>query len=73
MEFSVEKAPSYKQFMQNMEQKMQDVEFLGDMDLLIRPNTEKFDPKRAFEMIKETFIDKMAGRRKCQRLASIEN
>ena len=47
-----------------MEQKMQDVEFLGDMDLLIRPNAEKFDPKRAFEMIKETFIDKMAGRRK---------
>lgn len=73
MEFSVEKTPSYKQFMQNMEQKMQDVEFLGDMDLLIRPNTEKFDPKRAFEMIKETFIDKMAGRRKYQRLASIEN
>ena len=64
MDFSVEKTPSYKQFMQNMEQKMQDVEFLGDMDLLIRPNAEKFDPKRAFEMIKETFIDKMAGRRK---------
>ena len=34
MDFSVEKPPSYKQFMQNMELKMQDSEFLGDTELL---------------------------------------
>ena len=39
IDFSVEKPPSYKQFMLNMEQKMQDREFLGDTELLLRPKT----------------------------------
>ena len=34
MDFSVEKSPSYKQFMQNMELKMQDSDFLDDTELL---------------------------------------
>lgn len=63
MEFVVEKAPSYKQFMQNMEQKMQDSEFLDDTDILLRAGADKFDPERAFQMLKETFIERMDGRR----------
>ena len=42
MEFSVDKPPSYKQFMQNMELKMQDSEFLGDTELLLRPDADEF-------------------------------
>jgi hypothetical protein len=45
MEFSVDKPPSYKQFMQNMERKMQDSEFWGDTELLLWPDADKFDPE----------------------------
>lgn len=64
MGFSVGKPPSYKQFMQNMELKMQDPEFLGDTELLLRPDADKFDPERAFQMVRETFIDRLPGRRR---------
>lgn len=64
MDFSVEKPPSYKQFMQNMELKMRDSEFLGDTELLLRPDADKFDPERAFQMVRESFIEKLSGRRK---------
>ena len=63
MEFVVEKAPTYKQFMQNMELKMQDPEFLDDTDILLRADAPQFHPKQAFEMVKSTFIDRMPGRR----------
>lgn len=32
-----------------MEQKMQDPEFLGDTELLLRPDADKFDPECAFQ------------------------
>lgn len=64
MDFSVEKPPSYKQFMQNMELKMRDSEFLGDTELLLRPDADKFDPERAFQMVRESFIERLSGRRK---------
>ena len=63
MEFVVGKAPTYKQFMQNMDLKMQDAEFLNDTDILLREGAAKFDPVRAFELVKTTFIDRMEGRR----------
>lgn len=63
MEFVVGKAPTYKQFMLNMELKMQDAEFLDDTDILLREGAAKFDPVRAFELVKTTFIDRMEGRR----------
>lgn len=31
MEFVVDKAPSYKQFVNNMQEKMADLEFTGDV------------------------------------------
>ena len=49
--------------MQNMEQKMQDPEFLGDTELLLRPDVGRFEPERAFQMVRETFIDRLPGRR----------
>ena len=63
MEFVVGKAPTYKQFMQNMEMKMQDTEFLNDTDILLREGAAKFDPVHAFELVKRTLIDKLPGRR----------
>lgn len=62
MEFVVERAPSYKQFVKNMEEKMQDTEFLEDTAMLLRPET-KFSPTEAYPLIYNMFIDKMDGNR----------
>ena len=62
MEFVVDKAPSYKQFVNNMEEKMQDPEFLEDTTLLLRPEI-KFSPSEAYPIVYKIFIDKMEGKR----------
>ncbi len=62
-EFVVDKQPTYKQFVQNMELKMQDPEFLGDSDILLRMGAEPFNPEAAYQLVKEQFIDKMPGKR----------
>ena len=58
MEFAIDNPPSQKEFLQNMEIKMRDNEFLGDTELLLRPE-EKFRPKEAYEMIKSELIEKI--------------
>lgn len=63
MEFVVEKVPTYKQFVQNMELKLQTPEFLGDMDILIREGANRFNPTTAYDLVKKTFIDLMPGSR----------
>jgi len=63
MEFVVETIPTYKQYVQNMEQKMNDVDFLNDMNILIRERSERFDPIVAYENVKTTFLDLMPGKR----------
>lgn len=62
MEFVVGKVPTYKQFVQNMELKLEDPDFLADTEGLLE-GSYAFDPQRAYEMVKEAFIDKMPGRR----------
>lgn len=62
MEFAVIKTPSYKQFVANMEEKMQDTEFLEDTSALLRPDIQ-FNPHKAYPLVYETFIDKMEGKR----------
>lgn len=62
MEFVVEKAPSYKQFVNNMTEKMQDDEFLEDTYALLRPGIS-FSPTEAYKEIYDSFIDRMAGKR----------
>ena len=62
MEFVVGKAPSYKQFVNNMQEKMEDPEFTDDMQSLLRPGIT-FDASEAYPLIYETFIDKMEGKR----------
>ena len=63
MEFVVDKMPSYKQFVQNMELKLQDTEFVTDTGLLLRIGADNFEPLAAYEMVKTEFIDKMEGKR----------
>ncbi len=58
MDFSVAKSPTYKQFVLNMEDKMKDPEFLGDMDNLLHPD-ETFDMEEAYHVVKEEIIDKL--------------
>jgi len=52
MNFTVQQPPTYKQFIANMEEKMADPDFLGDTQLLLRPN-EPFDPIVGYEIVKE--------------------
>jgi predicted nucleotidyltransferase component of viral defense system len=58
MEFSVGKSPSQKEFQLNLEAKMNDSEFSGDITALIR-QTEHYDQHVAYELVKETLISKM--------------
>lgn len=58
MEFVVEKSPTYKQFIQNMEEKMTDSEFLNDYKLLLRPGIE-YDPHSAYDLVKSKIIDRL--------------
>ena len=46
-----------------MELKLQDPEFLDDTDILLRAGADKFDPQRAYTMVKNAFIDKLPGKR----------
>jgi hypothetical protein len=45
-----------------MQKKMEDPEFTGDTQSLLRPGIT-FDASDAYQLIYETFIAKMAGRR----------
>lgn len=56
--FVVQQPPTYKQFMLNMGEKMQDHDFLTDSKLLLRPEIE-FNPHEAFEIVKARLIDKL--------------
>ncbi len=62
MEFVVDKIPSYKEFVQNMELKMDDDEFLNDVLPLLRPEI-KYDPRVAYQLVFDKLIEKMPGRR----------
>lgn len=58
MSFTVEKPPTYKQFVNNMEAKLHDAEFLGDTTGILRPESS-FDPMVAYEVVKELLIDRL--------------
>ena len=58
MDFVVSKPPTHKQFILNMEDKMVDPDFLGDMDNLLHSN-ETFNIQEAYQMVKEKIIDRL--------------
>lgn len=51
IEFSVAQPPTRKQFVMNIEEKLEDPEFLGDIELLLRPEI-KFDVMTGYSAIK---------------------
>ncbi|MFR9514748.1 MAG: nucleotidyl transferase AbiEii/AbiGii toxin family protein [Rikenellaceae bacterium] len=60
MDFVVETPPTKKQYLRNMEEKMADPEFVGDIAQLIRTDeVSVFDAQEAYEMVRETFIEKL--------------
>lgn len=58
MKFAVDNPPGQKLYLQNMEAKMQDPEFLGDIAGLIRP-TENYDQQAAYQMVKSELLEKI--------------
>lgn len=58
MRFVVAEPPTQRQFLLNMEAKMKDREFLGDITALLRPD-QPFDPHEAYEMVKTQIIEKI--------------
>ena len=60
VDVDVDKA--YKQFVNNMQEKMEDPEFTNDMQSLLRPGIT-FNASDAYPLIYDTFINKMEGKR----------
>lgn len=58
MEFVVNQLTTKKQFIQNMEAKMQDAEFLGDTAALIWAD-EKYKPEEAYELVRTEIIERL--------------
>lgn len=63
MEFVTDKVPTYKQYVQNMEEKMKDDEFLSDMELLLKEDAVRFNPIEAYEQVRAAFIEQLPGKR----------
>ena len=58
MQFSVDRPPSQKMFLQNMETKIMDSEFAGDVKGILRP-LENFDPTMAYEKVRKELLEKI--------------
>ncbi len=58
MDYAVDEPPSQKVYLQNMEAKMKDDEFIGDITAIIRP-TEKYDHVTAFELVRKELLEKI--------------
>ncbi len=61
MDFVVDAPPTYKQFIANLEAKMTDDDFIGDIQGLLRveDSFEAAKVMEAYEMVREVFIDKL--------------
>ncbi len=58
MEHSVDKVPTQRQFLLNMEEKLTDKEFLNDIHIILKPSIE-YNNNRAWEMVKKELIEKI--------------
>lgn len=55
LRFVASHAPTYKEFVLNMDEKMHNPEFLGDTTDLLRPGLT-FDPQPAWEKVREEIV-----------------
>lgn len=58
IKFVVNKPPTQKQFLINMNEKMNDKEFLGDIHAILRPGTD-YDISTAFQLVKTKILEKI--------------
>lgn len=58
MDFSKGNSPTPRQFILNMEAKIDDPEFLGDTKALLRPEVQ-YNPQAAYELIKRLLIERI--------------
>ena len=58
MDFVVDHTPTYKEFIINLENKMQDDEFLGDTRQLLRSD-EDFSPQEGYKVVRALLIDRL--------------
>ncbi|MCM1532647.1 MAG: nucleotidyl transferase AbiEii/AbiGii toxin family protein [Bacteroides sp.] len=58
MSFVVQQPPTFKQFVNNMEEKMLDVDFLGDTQSLIRPGGI-FNSQSGYALVRSQLIDRL--------------
>lgn len=58
MAYSVDKPPTQKQFLRNMEEKLEDPDFSGDIYALLRPGIE-YDQAKAYELVRTELIEKI--------------
>ena len=58
MDFVVDHIPTYKEFVINMEDKMQDDEFIGDTAGLLRVG-DGFHPETAYDLIRTKLINRL--------------
>ena len=58
LEFTASHLPTYKEFVLNMEGKLQDEEFLTDTDMILNPGQE-YNPTMAWEKVKEELVERL--------------
>lgn len=57
--FTASHLPTYKEFVMNMEEKLQDEEFLTDTDIILGPQVD-YNPQAAWEKVHEELVMKLA-------------
>jgi predicted nucleotidyltransferase component of viral defense system len=58
MDFVVDKPPTKKLFLRNLEEKQTDPDFLGDMEALLRKGVV-YDPEAAFEWVRAELVERL--------------
>ena len=56
--FTASHLPTYKEFVMNLEEKLEDKEFLADTDIILGPGVE-YDAQTAWEVVKENLVDRL--------------
>jgi predicted nucleotidyltransferase component of viral defense system len=58
IDFVVDNKPTQKEYLLKKKKKIDDTEFLGDIEMLLRPN-ENYNPQEAWELVRRELIEKL--------------
>ena len=62
--FTASHLPTYKEFVMNMEEKLQDEEFLADTDQILSPELN-YEPKEAWQLVHDELVVRLMREKKC--------